>query len=259
MEQIKFVLNDFDGPLDLLLTLIAKNKMNIYDIPIVSLFEQYMQYIEEAQRMDMEIAGEFIAMASYLMLIKSRTLLPKNEENKEEDPRLELTALLLEYKRAKDSAPYFKEAYASFGGRFAKDTEEISVSDGPFEGSFEIDVLLKAFDRVLLKMKENEGTEGDKKRPFEAILNKYVKPVHEMIKVLVDNLREKGSMRFEDLLGLSNTRSELVASFLAILEMLSTQKLLLHRDDEVCYIELNKEKDGVNDGYEQFAEYEEYN
>lgn len=257
MEQLKFVLNDFDGPLDLLLTLISKNKMNIYDIPIASLFEQYMSYIEEAQRMDMDIAGEFISMASYLMLIKSRTLLPKTEEEKE-DPRLELAVLLLEYKMAKESVPYFNDTYLKYGGRFAKDTEEISVNDGPFEGSFDIDVLVKAFSNVLMKIKANEGNTTDKKKPFEAILNKYVKPVHEMMYELIGELKTKGKMKFDDLLGISKTRSELVASFLAILEMLSMQRLLLHKTEDAVFIELKKKDDGSYYDYE-LTENEEYN
>ena len=97
-EALSFKLEVFEGPLDLLLKLIAKNKVDIYDIPISLIFDQYMEYIEQAREMDMELAGEFINMAVQLMLIKSRMLLPKpaNSDAVEEDPREELTALLKE-------------------------------------------------------------------------------------------------------------------------------------------------------------------
>ena len=95
MEEISYHLPSFDGPLDLLLALIAKNKIDITDIPIALIFDQYMEYISAAQALDMELAGEFIIMASRLMLIKSRMLLPR-EEKEEEDPRAALAAALLE-------------------------------------------------------------------------------------------------------------------------------------------------------------------
>ena len=96
-------LNTFDGPLDLLLNLIEKNKVEITNIPIELIFDQYMAYLEEAQRMDLEIACEFILMASQLMLIKSRMLLPRDEEDGE-DPRQELADALLIYQKAKKNA-----------------------------------------------------------------------------------------------------------------------------------------------------------
>ena len=99
IEQLTYRLDQFEGPLDLLLTLITKNKVSITDIPIAIICDQYMEYIEEAQRMDLDIASEFIVMASELMLIKSRMLLPRDEESEEEDPRAALAAALLEYKR----------------------------------------------------------------------------------------------------------------------------------------------------------------
>lgn len=109
-EKITFHLSAFDGPLDLLLHLIAKNKVNIYDIPISLILEQYMEILREAQEADMEVAGDFIAMAAQLMLIKSRMLLPKekNEEDEEEDPRAMLVEQLLEYQRIREVQPYFK-------------------------------------------------------------------------------------------------------------------------------------------------------
>ena len=94
MAELTYKLEQFEGPLDLLLSLIAKNKVNIEDIPISLICDQYMEYINEAQRLDMEVASEFIVMASELMLIKSKMLLPRTEEDTE-DPRKLLTDALL--------------------------------------------------------------------------------------------------------------------------------------------------------------------
>ena len=117
-SKLNFTLEIYEGPLDLLLALIAKNKINIYDIPISLIFEQYMEYIEKLAELDMEVAGEFLEMASRLMLIKSRMLLPKPENTEEaEDPRAELAQMLIEYQRAKRAAEGLAHLYSTFSGR----------------------------------------------------------------------------------------------------------------------------------------------
>ena len=103
METVTYRIDQFEGPLDLLLTLIQKNKVNIEDIPIALICDQYLEYIHAAQMLDMEVAGEFIVMASELMLIKSKMLLPRAEED-EKDPRAELADALLRYQQAKQAA-----------------------------------------------------------------------------------------------------------------------------------------------------------
>ena len=107
---MEFHLDSFDGPLDLLLHLISKNKVSIYDIPIAEILEQYMAVLREAETMDMDVAGDFIAMAAQLVYIKSRMLLPKREETPEEDdPRTELVDMLLEYQRFRQATAFFRE------------------------------------------------------------------------------------------------------------------------------------------------------
>ncbi len=107
---MEFHLDSFDGPLDLLLHLISKNKVSIYDIPIAEILEQYMAVLREAETMDMDVAGDFIAMAAQLVYIKSRMLLPKREETPEEDdPRAELVDMLLEYQRFRQATAFFRE------------------------------------------------------------------------------------------------------------------------------------------------------
>ena len=114
MDELTFRLDSFEGPLDLLLKLITKNKVDILDIPIALILDQYMEYVEEMRKLDMDTAGEFVAMASELMLIKSRMLLPKAKtDGGEEDPRRDLAAALIEYKRMKEAASLISEQNAS--------------------------------------------------------------------------------------------------------------------------------------------------
>ena len=149
MEQLVFKMEVFEGPLDLLLSLIAKHKMDIRDIQIAIIFDQYMEYVEEMKRMDMEIAGEFITMASELMYIKSRMLLPKQEE----DPREELVRVLMEYKTAKEIASWLSEREDDFSGRFEKDTDEIKPDRGVLE-EMDAQILTRALEKLLLRMGE---------------------------------------------------------------------------------------------------------
>ena len=109
MEKIKYHLENFDGPLDLLLTLIQKNKVSIYDIPIVEITDQYLDAIKDIESSQLENTGEFIVMASQLLYIKSRMLLPKPEEENDEDPREELAQRLAEYQKFKEASKELRQ------------------------------------------------------------------------------------------------------------------------------------------------------
>ena len=147
MESITYRIDLFEGPLDLLLTLIQKNKVNIEDIPISLICDQYLEYIRAAQSMDMELAGEFIVMASELMRIKSRMLLPRVEEE-EKDPRAALADALLRYQQAKEAAAKMIPLYQRFSGRMVKDTDEITV-DTTYVADQDITNLCVAVRRII--------------------------------------------------------------------------------------------------------------
>ena len=143
MEQIIYKIELFEGPLDLLLSLISKNKMSIEDIKISVICDQYMEYINTMQKLDIELSSEFIVMASQLMLIKSRTLLPRMSDDDGEDPAEELARALLEYKRAKEASGKLGGLYSQFSGRYQKDTDEISP-DRTYVADHSVDLLSKA-------------------------------------------------------------------------------------------------------------------
>ena len=140
MENMTYKLTDFEGPLDLLLALIEKNKMNILDIQISLICDQYLEFLAEAEAMDMDIATDFLNMASQLMVWKSEMLIPHEEEG-EKPPRFELSDILIRHQHAKEAAPKLHPLYAYFSNRFVKDTDEISP-DRTFVADQDVESLL---------------------------------------------------------------------------------------------------------------------
>ena len=223
LEQLVFKIEIYEGPLDLLLSLIAKHKMDIKDIKISLIFEQYMAYVETMQRMDMEIAGEFITMASELMLIKSKMLLPKQEK----DPREELVRVLMEYKSAKEAARWLSDREKDFSGRFEKDTDEIKP-DKAILDPMDIHILSKALERMLLRM--GERRESKEENPIEKInpiIKKQIVPVSVKIVFLLRFMHRRRTAHFEELFEGATSRSEIIAIFYATLELLKAGRLSL--------------------------------
>ncbi len=223
-EALTYKIDTFEGPLDLLLSLIAKNKMEIADIRITVIFEQYMAYLEQMKQMDMEIAGEFIVMASELMLIKSRMLLPKVEEE-EEDPRARLAAALLEYKKAKEASLYLEGRYAEYSRRFVKDTDEIS-SD-PRDISPHDTVLLQ---RALLRLFSKKDRESvPPMGGIDPIIHRVIVPVSEKIRGVMTHLAREGCTPFLALFEEATSKSEVVAIFMAVLALIKDGHILLEK------------------------------
>ena len=129
LETNKYAIKieNFEGPLDLLCHLIDKNKMNIYDINLSEITDQYIEYIKEQEKLNLEIASEFLVMASTLLYLKSKNLLPKQEEDEEEITEEELIRRIIEYKKFKEISKVLKENYISFSNRYFKGQEEIEL------------------------------------------------------------------------------------------------------------------------------------
>ncbi|MBR4880793.1 MAG: segregation/condensation protein A [Clostridia bacterium] len=223
MTEINYKLDTFEGPLDLLLSLISKHKIDINDIPISLLCDQYMAYIAEAQSMDMELSSDFIVMASELMLIKSRMLLPRDEEAEEEDPRAALAAALLEYKRAKTAAEDLKERFGEYGLRMVKDTDEISV-DKSFVADHSIDLLAKAYNRVLTTVRISD-TEAKKK--FDPIIETRPVSIKSVVRRLSGRLKLGGKVGLSEYFREADDKHELIAMFMAMLELLKSGLVVL--------------------------------
>ena len=224
---LTYRLDEFEGPLDLLLTLIEKNKIDIADIPIASIFEQYMQYIAEAERLDLEIACEFIVMASTLMLIKSKMLLPRDPE-KDEDPRRELVDALLIYQKAKEDAETLRPRYSEFSGRLAKDNEEIPAEKG-FPLGLDPSLLSKALGVMVNRLKQTTEVPQTMINP---LIKHRVVSVEDQIEMIVSKLTANESASFFYLLKDAKDRPELLAAFMGILELIKLRRILFCEEDE---------------------------
>ena len=224
IEQVTYRLDQFEGPLDLLLTLISKNKVSITDIPIALICDQYMEYIEQAQKMDPDVASEFIVMASELMLIKSRMLLP-HEEGSENDPRREIADALMLYQQAKLVAQELKPRYDEYSGRFVKGTDEIPPEKG-LPLNLDSGMLVKALESVLKRIKV-----ADAQRKPSELVNPLIKhkviSVEEKIDQMCKMLEEQGEASLFFLLKDSESRSELVARFMGVLELIKLRRILI--------------------------------
>ena len=225
MESVTYRLEQFEGPLDLLLTLIQKNKVSITDIPISIICDQYMEYITEAQSLDMEVASEFIVMASELMLIKSKMLLPKPEED-EADPRAELTDALLRYQQAKEAAGKLTPLYAYHSMRMVKDSDEISV-DKTFVADQDVTALCSAVRRIIAY---NNALEKAANTAFKPMISKPIIPVEIKIVSILRHMEEKAVASLEELIIDEASLPDLIASFLGVLELIKIRKLLIADD-----------------------------
>lgn len=223
-EPLTYRLDQFEGPLDLLLTLIQKNKVSIIDIPIAMICDQYMEYIHEAQRMDLDVASEFIVMASDLMLIKSRMLLP-HEEGTENDPRREIANALLLYQQAKWAATELAPRYAEFSGRYVKGTDDIPPERG-LPMNLDANLLMKALSAVMrrIKIAEAERKPADLVNP---LIKHHVVSVEEKIEEICEYLSQTQQATLYDLLAAATDRAELVARFMGVLELIKLGRVYI--------------------------------
>ncbi len=222
MDAINYRLETFEGPLDLLLSLIQKNKMSIDNIQINVICEQYIQYIEEAQSLDMELASEFIVMASELMLIKSKLLLPKPEAE-EEDPRAALADALLKYQQAKEAAKKMSLLYPIYSGRLEKDTDEISV-DKTFVLDQEVESLCLAVRRIITY---NENRPKVERSVFTPMISSPIVPVEVKITGILNKMSKKKATSLKELLDDSVSLPDMIAIFLGVLELIKIRKILI--------------------------------
>ena len=225
MEAVTYRLDQFEGPLDLLLTLIQKNKVSITDIPIALICDQYVEAIADAQELDMDVAAEFLVMASELMLIKSRMLLPRDEET-EADPRATLTDALLRYQQAKEGAQKLAPLYAYYSGRMVKDTDEISI-DKTYVHDQDVTALCTAVKRIIAY---NNALERAANTAFTPMISKPIIPVEIKIVSILKIMEKQSVASLEDLIIGEVTLPDLIAAFLGVLELVKVRKLLIADD-----------------------------
>lgn len=228
MKEVTFHLEVFDGPLDLLLHLLSKNKVDIKDIPIATILEQYLEYIRQMQEFDLEVASEFITMAAQLMYIKSKMLLPVYEEETQEDPRAALVEALLEYQRIKEAGSALSLRAQIGRDLFVKGQEPLEKETTLFNGSYSYEVLTRALEDILSR--------AQRKLPppvtaFRGIVGRETVPVEEKLQEIVRQFVQTPVLHFSQLVLSAKSRSELVAVFLAVLELSKAHKVMIEEDE----------------------------
>ena len=216
LEDYPVRLLNFEGPLDLLLHLIKKNEMNVYDIPISHITQQYLEYLDLMQEMNLEVAGEFLVMAATLIHIKSRMLLPRPDPTQEdpgEDPREALVRRLLEHQRFKAAAELLHEKEIQRSAMWHRpDGRVAEVVGEPPEPEIEVDLfsLMAAFRQVL---------ERARARPRVLLPPEQI-PIETRIEQLLARLSETDACGFEELFADVQSRGGMIVTFLALLEMI---------------------------------------
>ena len=232
-DDYKVNLDVFEGPLDLLLYLIRREELDIYDIPIEHITAEYMKFIEEARRLDLDIAGEFIVMAATLMVIKSRMLLPvsrrmASDESDEEwvDPRLDLVRQLIEYKKFKDAAMRLETMEAlkansfDYGGGRPK-FEKTEADARSALANLDLYDLLTAFQEVVARANEIPHEE----------LKGFRYSVPEKMDYVLERTRKEGQVSFLSLFDAERApKGEIIVTFLALLELLRQHRVIIYQN-----------------------------
>ncbi|MBF0253522.1 MAG: segregation/condensation protein A [Candidatus Omnitrophica bacterium] len=224
--QYKIKLDIFEGPLDLLLYLIQKNELDIHDIPIVLVTEQYLEYLNLMQALNLDLAGEYLVMASTLMKIKSRLLLPQEEPGAEaapeEDPRDELVQKLVEYMRYKEAAQQLREMEQMRSRSFSRHPQPLEIDFSEVGSLVEVSIfdLITAFSKVLESMPREVF--------HQVIRDEYTvaEKVHELLHLLV----ERSRVRFGELFGQARNRLEAITVFLALLELVRLKEVQFEQE-----------------------------
>ena len=231
METNKYAIkiNNFEGPLDLLCHLIDKNKMNIYDINLSQITDQYINYLKEQEKMNLEIASEFLVMAPALLYLKSNNLLPKQEEEEEEISEEELIRRIIEYKKFKEISKVLKENYLKYSNRYYKMGEEIKLPKQKLEKDYEKNVIPDIYKK-LIQRNEEKINQNAKNIEKIAITDNYTvaSKVKQMFKVLI----KQKSFIFNKLFSLKqHDKQEVVTAFSGLLELSRRSKVETNQED----------------------------
>lgn len=228
MEQLKFKLDVFEGPLDLLLSLIAKHKLDIHNIEITSLLDQYLEAIGQMRDGDMEIASEFLTMAARLVYIKTLSLLPVHEEG--DELKKELEGQLLEYRLCKLMAERLRQRWRG-DLLFLREPLQLPV-DKTYRRTHAPSVLLEAYLAAVGKAKRKLPPP---RTAFSGIVSRRMVSVESRIVYVLRELYHRGQMAYDDFFS-GGDRSEMVATFLAMLELIKSRRIRVSEDGKsVCF------------------------
>ena len=237
MEALNVKLEAFEGPLDLLLHLIEKNKMDIFDIPIVEITKQYMEYIEEMRRQDLNVMSEFLVMAATLLSIKSKMLLPveETEEEEAEDPRAELVAQLLEYKMYKSMSYELRDRQVDAEHIFYKKKtlpEEVLSFEQPVDlEELLSDLTLNRLSRIFQQVIRRQEGRVDPIRSKFGNIKKEEVTLEEKLQYVAEYALSHKRFSFRHLLESQCTKMDVIVTFLSILELMKSGKILIFQEN----------------------------
>lgn len=239
-KKYELRLDNFEGPLDLLCYLIDKNKMDIYQIEISKIADQYIEYLQEQEKMNLEIASEFLVMASTLILIKSKGLLPKENEDESELTEEELLNRIIEYKKYKEISKLFKERIAIFSNRVYKFPEKIELPKQDLEVKYNLDDLINKYS-TLVDREKNKKNENAKNIEKIALHDTY--SVSDKVKDIFRELVRKPKFVFNKLFSLQEKpKAEVVTAFSGVLELSRRNKINVFQEELFGDIIVSKRK-----------------
>ena len=240
-DECKLQLEVFEGPLDLLLYLIRKDEVEVFDIRIEQITNQYMEYLGLMQMLDLNIAGEFLVMAATLLMIKSRMLLPEDErpalEEEEEDPRWDLVRQLLEYKKFKDAAMHLEERALRRDNMFDRGMDEASLEPEPSLTLQEVSIfdLITALNEALKRVQQEDLG--------EIFAEQFT--VGDKIEEIINVLRATDRIRLNNLFERMRSRLEIVCTFLAVLELIRLRQINVSQSESFGEIWVNRAESGL--------------
>jgi segregation and condensation protein A len=234
MDDCHFTLDSFRGPLDLLLYLVKRNEVDVCDIPVARIAEQFRQYLDVIRLIDVERAGEFLVMTATLMEIKSRMVLPRGEaedEAEEDDPRRELVRQLIEYKKFKDAAALLEAQAERQGLRLARQPPPARAANPAEQPLHEVELwdLVSAFGRL---MRETLALQ-----PQQIVVDHT--PIHVYMELILARLARGGRLPFADLFVPPHNRGRLVGLFLAMLELIKARQVVAEQEHPFAAIFLS--------------------
>lgn len=241
-------INNFEGPLDVLLYLVCKNKMDIFDIELNVLTDEYIAYLNEMTELNIEIATEFIVMASILIEIKSKKLLPKEENNEEEELSEEdILARLIEYKKYKELSQNISRLYKGNFGSFSKNPEKINFNDKAYTGDkLDIDLLKSCYIQAISR---NRNKMNAKAKEIEKIALYERITVKDKTNQIVNYLRNNESFVFNDMFKLEDeNKLEVVTAFLGTLELSKEKQVTI--EQEKLFSDIYVKRNELIDSYE---------
>ncbi|MBU3131534.1 segregation/condensation protein A [Clostridium gasigenes] len=245
MEMPKVKVANFEGPFDLLLHLIRKHEMDIYNVEIYKITNQYLKYLDDMKVMDLEVTSEFIVVAATLIEIKSKKLLPKvkEEEESEEDIEKNLLEKLIEYKKIKGVSGFFRERYISAGDVYPKkaeiieETESETNNDDIFKNTTLLD-LYTIYNSLLENYTNKQNTANIIQKKI--YVDKY--KIEDKMESLLNLFNIKEIMEFDDLVNECECKLEVVVTFLALLELIKIRMVKIYQDDNFGNILVKRRK-----------------